>query len=152
MLIIVDSSSLSSETLWHKLYIFVRVACRAGQWRRICSKEPSDCGGQPGRRQYPALFVVQWRCSRSVRYLPDNIRQVIPALWHSKGLAPQDVQIGCRCVRDMYSGLKYGAYSRLAASARSFNSQWLTTFDLISLSKVIFVSGSCRRVMGWGSW
>ena len=50
------------------------------------------------------MFCVQCLCSLSVKYLPDNILEVITALWHSNGFEPHAVQIGCGLLRDIKAG------------------------------------------------
>ena len=78
----------------------------------------------------------------SVRYLPASIFTVKEALCTSKGLEPQEVQIGCGEVKDMYLGLKKVSESRPVASSLSFCSQWSITKDLIFRLKEDLVGGS----------
>ena len=86
--IVSASCTLSVETLLHNFNILSRVSDKAGQWRSICSSEPSAGGEHVGRRQTPVLFMVQCLWSLSVKYLPDNILEAMLALWDSNGLDP----------------------------------------------------------------
>ena len=100
-LTILNRLSSSSAVLEHKLISLDRVWLKDVQYKSKCSREPSAAGKQPGRRHFPDLFWVQCLCSLSVKYLPDNILEVITDLWHSNGLQPYAVQIGCGLVKDM---------------------------------------------------
>ena len=147
-----SSKSCIMRALSPACKVVVIVVLRAEQWRRRCSKEPSDLGEQAGRRQSPDVFRVQCLWSWSVKYLPEIILQTVTALLHSQGLGPQDDQIGCGRQRDMKPGLKYGAEVSDAAFVRRWTSQWSTMWDFTSLLNVVGFGGSCRRDNGWGSW
>ena len=86
------SSAETLETSSRSLFL---VFSRDGQNKSKCSRVPSKCDGkQAGRRQEPDLFSVQCLCSLSVKYLPESILAAVTALWHSKGLEPQEDHMG----------------------------------------------------------